>query len=211
MSKRFIGAPLVALALLASSANAQHVGTSFGILVGGNFSDLKGNDVVSANIGTRTGLVAGVSLNVHLVGGWGLEPEILYSQQGASINSSNVSAEGTIAFDYIQVPLLARWTIPLHGKVRPFVVGGPSFGYQIGCSLEASGQGGSASESCDSIEGYERYRFDVSGVAGAGVAFAVGHQAFTVQGRYNYGFQDVQDGSDAKNRGFSLLGGFEFR
>ena len=184
---------------------------TFGVMAGVNLAKVGGSDVFGAD--NRTGLLGGVFLTLHLTRSFGIQPEILYSQKGFSDNS-DPNFDATVKMDYIDVPVLLRYDIPVVGPIRPFFVAGPAFGVQAKCAFEASGEGASASVDCDNLDDseiqFEKKTFDLSGVFGAGLDFRVGGSTLMVGARYEHGFSDVVENAAVKNRTWSIVAGLGF-
>lgn len=203
MNRRFI---MIASALLVtagvSTASAQAVGphASWGVLAGANFANFTNADGAK----TRTGVVVGLSADFHLASNFGIEIDGLYSQQGAK--ESGEGGDLTLHLDYAAVPVLLRYNFPTHTTVSPFIVLGPQVGFRVKCEVTA----GSESESCENFDGQNAKSVDFSGTVGAGLGFKVGKEELSLQARYNQGFSKVFDGSDSKNKVFSVMAGFSF-
>ncbi|GHB81596.1 porin family protein [Persicitalea jodogahamensis] len=111
---------IIALAVLSTAAYSQNRNFKFGIKAGANLSNLKGDDVVSSNdpnvkIGntnaTLTGFVGGVFM--RLGSSIYLQPEILLSQKGGSVNvfrsgsgTTNANNSIDVRFTNFDVPVL---------------------------------------------------------------------------------------------------------
>ncbi len=187
-------------------------GPTFGVMAGVNLATLSGDDITSVD--NRTGFLGGVFVTFHLTNTFAIQPEAIYSQRGASDNS-DPSFDATFKLDYIDVPLLLRFDVPVAGPIRPFFVAGPSFGLQVKCAVGAEGEGASASVDCDQIEesgGIQigNRTFDMSGVAGAGLDFRLGGTTLMLGARYQHGFSDVVEDAAVKNRTWSVLAGLAF-
>ena len=206
MPRRFIFA--ASLALLtggASQLDAQAARVtprpSFGVLAGLNIATLSGSDVEGAS--SRLGFIGGGYADFHFAGsGFGIEPELLYSMQGAKTSGEEASLE----LSYLQIPVLFRYDFPTTSKARPFVVAGPSIGIKIGCNV--SGQG--VSVDCDTVN-LQTTGFDLGGTLGAGVGFKLGKQTASLGARYTIGTNDIfENNFKAKSRFWSILAGFGF-
>jgi opacity protein-like surface antigen len=184
----------------------------FGIIGGANLATLGGSDV--NDVGTRTGLAAGFMAVLSVSPEFAIQPELLFTMKGAKSNASNASAVAKI--DYIEVPVLARYEIPVSGSVKPFIYGGPGFAYKTSCKLEGSSQGTTVSFDCDELlaqSGVANVKFsstDVGGIVGGGLAFDVSGRTMTIGVRYEMGFVKLATDSDSKNRVFSFVGTFEW-
>ena len=198
---------MIASALLltagVSTASAQAAlvpRITFGVLAGANFAKVSGSDDADG-FDSRTGFVGGLSADFHLGNNLGLEIDGLYSQEGASFGDA-----ATLKFDYVRVPVLFRYTVPTHTSIRPFVTVGPSLGFKVSCKGSLSGE----SADCDEFLAEDVKSFDIGGSIGAGVAFKVGKEELSLQGRFMQGFSKPDSDLDLKNQNFSLMAGFTF-
>lgn len=191
----FVAAAVLAIAgVQSASAQAPLVPhPTVGILAGVNLAKVSGSDV--SGISNRTGFLGGLYVTFHIANGFGIEPEALYSMQGAS------GSDFTLKLDYVQVPVLLRYDFPTHAPVHPFLMVGPSFGIKASCKVT----NGSSSGSCADAE-ISPKSFDMGGTAGAGVALG----KLSVGARYTMGFSKIEDSADFKNRVFSVLAGLSF-
>jgi len=197
---------LTALALAATALTAQAQEKQVGLLLGANFATINGDDV-SDGIGTRTGFVGGLFVAIPVGGGnWFIEPELLYSMQGATYD--NQYFDGTYAVDYIRVPVLVKWVANPGGKGF-YIMLGPSVGLNVSCndSGDIAGGGGSYDGSCEDEDGIKA-KTVFSGDVGAGYSFG----RFSIEGRYGWDWGDAfepADGSDvaidAKNSVISAI------
>jgi hypothetical protein len=199
MNRRTIFVAAAALAIAgAQNASAQvplvpH--PTVGILAGVNLAKLSGNDVTDAS--NRTGFMGGLFVTFHVANGFGIEPEALFSMQGAK----NSNPDFTVKLDYVQVPVLLRYDVQTHAPAHPYLMVGPSFGFKVQCKIDS----GSASSDCKDFDVTPK-SFDMGGTAGAGVAFG----KLSVSARYTMGFSKIADNFDAKNRVISVLAGLAF-
>lgn len=184
---------------------------TFGVMAGVNLAKVGGGDVLKSD--NRTGVMGGVFVTFHLTRSFGIQPELLYTQKGFSDNS-DPNFDATFKMDYIDLPVLLRYDIPVVGPIRPFFVAGPAFGLQAKCALQASGDGASASVDCDHLQDaeiqFEKKSFDMSGVVGAGLDFRLGGTTMMLGARYEHGFSDVVENAAVKNRTWSIVAGLGF-
>lgn len=170
---------LVIVAFTATQINAQ--GIDLGIKAGANFSTFHD----ASGLDNKTGLLVGAFAAVKFNDKFAIQPEILYSQQGAD------SDLGDFDLDYINVPVMFKYKLigPLNVQV------GPQFGFLV-------------NDDAPGVEDQIKSKsFDLSGVAGLGLDLPLG---LRVDARYNFGFTDVYDDIDGKNGAFSLAVGFSF-
>jgi hypothetical protein len=109
---------LITLALLmVMNVVAQQKTVQFGVKGGVNFSTLV--DEFGTN-DYRTGYHAGVFANLPIENGFSLQPEVVYSAQGAEFENGKKQY-----LDYVSVPLVAQYTI----KNRFRIETGPQVSY----------------------------------------------------------------------------------
>jgi hypothetical protein len=202
---------LTALALcfavigLESTASAQ--GLQFGVKGGVNLAKQSFDaDVGDVSLDLLYGLVAGGFFTWPLAGRLDVEVEGLYSVKGVSIDAGVVSTKTKI--DYIDVPVLARYRIAGSATTRRIhIVGGPVFGFRVRAQTIADfGNGSFHRDIKDDVK-----PFDMGVAAGADVEFG----RFIVDGRYTYGFMNINDDPaddsvKVTNRAITLLGGIRF-
>jgi len=176
-----------ALALI-TITTTQAQGIDLGIKAGVNFSNISdAND-----LDNKTGFVAGAFVGFKLSDNFGLQADLLYSQQGAEFDA------GDFDLDYINVPIVAK--IYLIKGLNLQV--GPQFGFVV-----------DKKTNFDLIDLSEQPDFedtDVSGVVGAGYDLPFG---LRVAARYNFGLTDI--GKDepfdyGKNSVFTVSLGYSF-
>lgn len=136
-----------------------------GLKAGANFSntDVSGidNDAITSFHGGAYGMIKLANIAI--------QPEILYSSQGAEL-----SGIGDLDLNYINIPVLVKYYLPLGFNVYA----GPQFG--ILTSAEEGGQ-----DVSDFYSGS-----DVSGAVGAGLDLPFG---LNVTGRYIFGISNISD------------------
>ena len=185
----------------ATEARAQDRG---GVRVGLNLANLSGNDVSDlGDTDMRSGLVVGLFGVVPLHQNIAFQPEVLFSQQGAKFDDG--SDEATIKLDYLQIPLLARFRLGMSPSAPVYALFGPSFGFRTNAEVAVNG---------DTIDDNDEFEdqtesFDIGLVTGIGVNAGPA----VVDARYMWGLRNIDktgDGSDVKNRVFSISVGFRF-
>ncbi len=175
---------LLAIAVIGFSINSQAQDIKFGVKGGVNFANL--TDLSGADLDSRTGFHLGAVLQLSLMETFAIQPELLYSAQGASIGDFDID------LDYINIPILAKLKFAGIASVEA----GPQFGFVINDGIEEFAQsfGGDA----------EAKSFDLGLAVGAGVEFG----GFFGQVRYNLGLTEVADDSDGKNSNFQVSVGY---
>src|ERR671938_526606 len=90
-----------AMLLLIHGAYAQHA--EFGIKGGVNFANLR-NTTADNSIGSKTGFNVGGLAHIHLTRAFAIQPEIVYSAQGAEYSNGD-----KLRLNYMNVPVLAQY------------------------------------------------------------------------------------------------------
>lgn len=147
-------------------SNAQ----AFGLKAGLNFANFGGNDADDFNV--LTGFHGGLVAEMHLLDALSIQPEFLYSVQGAETKTEKFK------LNYINVPVMLK----LYFTDSFNVHAGPQVGILI-------------SES-DSFTPYESKTYDFGLAAGIEFFFA---DNFSVQARYTAGQAKVSDKAELKN------------
>ena len=84
---KFYASVALAAILMTGTASAQSV--NIGVKAGANFYNVKEDN--GPKYDTKTGLHVGLLGHIHLAPQVGLQPEIIYSSQGAKLTSGNVT------------------------------------------------------------------------------------------------------------------------
>lgn len=133
-----------------------------------------------------------------------LQPEVIYALKGAKSEEFDISSK--LLLDYVEVPLLARFSMGSLGGKSLYVVAGPTFGLLVRAKTRADF--GGATEELDVSDDVER--FDLGIAVGGGIELG----SIVVDGRYTHGLSDIdKDASDdakVRNRAVSLTVGFRF-
>lgn len=148
---------------------------SFGIKGGVNFSNFRGDDADNFNV--LTGFHAGLITEFSVFDFLSIQPEFLYSTQGAKTKDSDYK------LDYLTLPVLAKIYITDGFNVHA----GPQFGLLI-------------SES-DNFSGYKSNTFDFSLAAGVEYFFS---DHLALQARYVSGTSTISEKAKIKNSNIQL-------
>lgn len=177
---------LLALFLQAGSVSAQHV--NFGIKGGLNVYTIKSDN--DANFDSKAGFNLGLLSHIHLAKQWAIQPEIVYSLQGATINAGNV--ETKINLGYINIPVLFQYMFDNGFRLQA--------GPQLGFLVNAKSKTGSLST--DIKDNLKTADFGLA----VGAGYVHTPSGFGVDARYNFGLSNINDNSSDNlyNRGFQL-------
>jgi hypothetical protein len=224
---------VVSLVFAVGSAQAQTpLGNRLGFFGGLNIANESGDlDVLSADLAvlladefggdwaSETGSIQGLGFGAYLLiqrsPTFGVQIEAQYIQRGAKIDftgnvmSESVTAETEFQLDYLEIPLLARFSPSPGANFRPLLVVGPVIGFKTGANMEMTIEGQSAS--VDISDGYKSTVFGLLG----GVGFTAGLGQSThlvVQGRYYLGLTNAIDDDtySVKASDLGFFAGLEF-
>ncbi len=168
----------VFICLLAFTAQSQVF--RLGLKAGPNFANFSGG-VSDLSYSGRTSVHAGAIAEIGLSGKFAVQPELLYSSQGADVDGL-----GDFNLDYVSVPVLAKIYV-LSDKLSVDV--GPQFSFLID----------------EADEAIENEKFDF-GVAG-GMSLHITKSIF-VQARYVAGLTEASKDAEVKNSVVQLSVGY---
>jgi Outer membrane protein beta-barrel domain len=205
---------LVSLAmLLAVSAAFSQFGIKGGIDLGTFSGADKSRDGVDPT--HETGFAGGISYRIGLIAGLAIQPEVMYIQKGAVYKTDvsdgiySTSQQATLKIDYIEIPVLIKFNIPLP-VVSPYIEGGVSYGIPF-LAKEKDEQttnvpGLTSTSSETNIKHLTKNDFSI--VFGIGVDLSI----LDINARYILGQKKLSDISDAKvfNQGILLTAGLRF-
>jgi hypothetical protein len=197
----------VATQAIGQSKKGSKLGLQLGPVAGVTVFTFGGSDASGTK--SRTGFYAGVALRVPLSPTTFVEPQLLYFQEGAkstAVDSQLGTIEGTFKFTYLELPVLLGLNLG-RGGYGGHLFAGPAFGLKVGCDIEASAQGLSASSPC-SDAGITVKSLDFGVTGGGGFSFPLGPGTASIDARYTLGLTAITDGSNVKNEGFSVGAGF---
>jgi len=168
-----------------TAASAQ---VQFGVKAGANFSTLTGSDVSGAK--TLVGFHGGGLVSVPIFSTFTLQPEVLYSMQGAKGTESETDI--TLHQNYVNVPVLFKYN---HASGF-FAATGPQIGFLVSAKAKEGG------ETTDVKSYYKSTDFSW--------AVAIGYKLPSINAgidvRYNFGLTNIADysGADVKNSVFQV-------
>lgn len=182
---------LVAVVLFAVSNAAQAQLVKFGIKAGVNYANQNGSNITvnSKNYDTDaiTSYHAGLVAEVKLTDGFSIQPELLYSTQGATYK--NAFEEFKNELGYLSLPVLAK----IHLNKTVSIDLGPQASFLLS----------------------ERNNFDVNNAetfefaAVGGLGFNI-TKNFFLQGRYVLGLTEASKDAQVKNSALQVSAGFTF-
>lgn len=146
----------------------------FGVKSGFNFANLVGPDV--NNNSMKLSFYAGGFANIPLIDNFSVQPELVFSRQGAKFEDPGDDTK--VRLNYLNIPVLAQYNDPSGFYAET----GPQFGFLINAKVKDDGNVYGVSSSYKS--------FDLSWGFGAGFRFT---QQASAGIRWNLGMTDVSD------------------
>lgn len=177
---------IIIIALTVGVSMAQNV--RFGAKAGVNSTNFYGDDV--DDYGSVRGFVIGGFVRFALSDKFDLQPELLYSQQGAEISmiSDGINVDMEYKLDYINIPIVLKRNFNSGLNVHA----GPQLGILTSAKVDWKAQGSSGDEDIkDELED-----IDFSLCLGVGYEFTSG-LGFDL--RFNIGLTDIDDDMDGKH------------
>jgi hypothetical protein len=177
---------VTAALLIAGTASAQHV--NIGIKGGLNLSTIHQDN--NAEISSRAGYHLGLLSHIHLANQFAMQPELVFSSQGAKYNLSGATAIHKL--NYVNVPVMFQYMFDNGFRLQA----GPQVGFLLNANSNRD------NSSADVINSYKTVDFGL----GLGASYVNPATGFGVDARYNLGLRDISENSAvrATNRGFQF-------
>lgn len=197
---------------------------SFGVKAGVSTATITNNPASwDPNLSWKMGVMAGAFAIYRFNAQLSLQPELLYSQRGVEsrlLDYEFVDVDLTASFDYVEIPLLLAYTVPLKGSFKPILYAGPVISYMLRSEVDLSASFLSVSADIGSVTHVN----DFGGIVGTGFQWNVAGRMITFDIRYQRGFTNVItsgdfeingdpqviEADDIKNEGFAFLLGYVF-
>jgi hypothetical protein len=190
---------LAIVILITLNSTAQKI--NFGIKAGLNMSMLTGSkdQIMSSN----NGFFAGALLEFKILGKIAIQPELLFSAQGAKFESKDLTFSTTRKMDYLILPIMVKYYI----KSGLFVEAGPQVGFLISANQDVVNRITNISTSEDINDATKD--FDMS--ANVGIGYDILDKV-VAQVRYCIGVTNTNDleNTNIKNGVFQLSVGYKF-
>jgi hypothetical protein len=175
---------LISIVLLAFSTNIQAQLVKFGIKAGLNYANLTGSEIKTDAI---TSYHAGLVAELKLTEGFSIQPELLYSTQGASYKDAGEEFRNELG--YLSIPILAK--ISLNKAISLDL--GPQASFLMSERQEFD------------LEDSESFEFGLA----AGLGLKITKSIF-LQGRYVLGLTEASKDAQAKNSVLQVSAGILF-
>ncbi len=180
---------------LAGVMQAQHV--NIGIKAGLNLYNIKNNNDVEYDM--KPGLHAGLLGHIHITKSFAVQPELLFSAQGAKYTTGGVVTKFNL--NYLNVPILLQYMFDNGFRLEA--------GPQVGFLLTAKADNGTTKADIKS----DLKTLDVG--LGLGLGYIHVPSGFGVDARYNLGLSNINDDDNSvvksTNRGFQVGVFYQFK
>ncbi len=184
MKKLIIAAVCV---LFAGAANAQKIGVKGGV----NFSNIIKTGDRDFNTDFKTGINAGLVLEVPIVKTFSFAPELMFSQKGYKTSGNSLIGgpnEYSVTTNFIEVPIIAKF----HASDRFSIMLGPQVSF-LTSTTEKFTQGSSSYQNTIREENDRLKKSLAGGIAGFGIVLS---KQLDFHARYALDFQkNNEDGS----------------
>ena len=181
----------VTVLLVAISMNMQAQLVKFGVKAGVNYANQNGSDITVNGSNYQTDAItsyhAGLIAEIKLVDSFAIQPELLYSTQGATYK--NAGEEFRNELGYLSIPVLAKINL------NKFV------------SLELGPQASFLLSERNNFDVKDANTFDFAVVGGLGLNIT---KSLFIQGRYGLGLTDASKDAQVKNSVVQVSAGFKF-
>ncbi len=182
---------LFTVLLVAISMNMQAQLVKFGIKAGVNYANQNGSDITVNSTNYQTDAItsyhAGLIAEIKLVDSFAIQPELLYSTQGATYK--NATEEFRNELGYLSIPVLAKINL------NKFV------------SLELGPQASFLLSERNNFDVKDANTFDFAVVGGLGLNIT---KNLFIQGRYGLGLTDASKDAQVKNSVVQVSAGIKF-
>lgn len=164
------------------------------------FDQVSGEE--SVDVSAKLGLVAGGFVQFAFNDRFSLQPEMLFVMKGVKLDVADNIGTVTAGINYLELPLLVRYTRSLNDTLRGYLMGGPALSVQIGTSADFEGGPGGTDLNIDPAISSR----DFGLVFGGGLE----RDRFLLEARYTLGISDIATDfffheDSLRNRAFSVL------
>lgn len=177
---------LIATVLITTAVSAQNM--NIGIKGGLNLYNIDNDN--NSEYDTKVGYHAGLLAHIHLTRQFAVQPELVYSLQGAKYTVGGV--ESKLNLGYVNIPVLLQYMFDNGFRLQA----GPQLGFMLNAKTKVGDT---------KIDVKDQFKTVELGLA-AGVGYVHTASGFGVDARYNYGLSDISESNAVKstNRGFQV-------
>ena len=184
---------IIIFSTLIANAQKEHVGIKAGV----NFANLTANEgSTGPTLRTRTSFYVGVLFEIPLSEKLFLQPELLYSGQGAQFDGTIYNNNKPVAVSqnkfylhYINIPVMLKYKI----NRFTFIEIGPQINLLGSAELEVTANGQSGIATASKL--FNKTDFGLN--FGIGIAIS---KAFSVDVRYSQGLTNIEKETDSNNK-----------
>lgn len=195
---------LSVIILIVASVQSYSQNLRLGPKLGVNFANT--NEDPNYNSTNRNGLILGGVMDIRISDEFYIQPEAEYIMKGNQF-TNGIGNTVKYKLDYIQFPVYFKFRFPISGSsLHPFILGGPSFGFNVSAESEESDRFTSVTSNISSdIES-----IDVGIDIGGGLEFPIaGNATMYISLMYGAGVSNVVKSTDfyynnLKNYGIKL-------
>jgi len=211
--RSFVLVPAMLLLLIATTVTAESQ-IKFGVKAGVVMANLSGDgwdtieemDSVSIEKKYLMGMAGGLFVEIPLgTSGVSLQPEILYVMKGGKGETTveDVTMTRKLKNDYIEVPVLIKYSFATAGKASPFMFAGPVAAFNISSKVQDQDPPDEPGFGDFDVENAKSLDFGLT--IGGGLGLAVGPKGkLTFDLRYTLGlgdaFEDVDEADFDENK-----------
>jgi len=186
---------LALVAILGTAAPAA-AGIAFGVRGGLSVSSISGESSL-IHTSSKYGPGGGVFFTLGVSDAFSVQPEILYVSKGASWGDGQSTDDlgnptGTYELlslvDYVEIPVLLRFALPLGSVVRPVLSAGPAVAFEADERLKTTGD----LSSSEKVDFYKNTDFGAA--AGLGLEMVGGGGIWSLDTRFTRGFTRLERG-----------------
>lgn len=189
--------------LLAGQQAWSQAQLAVGIKAGPNFANIDTESSASANYKNRAGFHGGAFVLIKAAK-IGIQPEIIFSQQGSKVEINSQNFESN--FSYVNIPIILK----LYTVAGINIQAGPQFGFVTNAEAPIQEQIGAPATVEDVKDRMKSSDFTLALGLGWDLPFGL-----TLDARYNMGLSKIYDNApsqqtdDAKNQVFQLSLGYK--
>lgn len=175
---------LIAVTCLLTGISGAYAQLSYGIKAGLNIASLNasGDD---GDVSSQAGFYGGAFVNFSVAEKFSIQPELLYSMQGAKLGEGEVEGVTVSAkqkLDYLNLPVMAQYQV----ADGLYLEAGPQLGFLL--SAETTVEGNGVKNTVDSKDAFKSIDFGLG--FGAGYKLPIG---LGINARYNLGLANIID------------------
>lgn len=195
MTKKILICTVLSILLFCAPALSQQYGVKAGL----NFASISYDDEEGIfDITSTTRFNFGGFFSIRLHDAISFQPEVCYAQKGAeySVNFLGIQGEAVMKLDYLEIPLLVKYTLGKQGKITPSLFAGPFLGFKMSSTLKTTvtAQGVTESEEED-LEDVKSTNFGL--VFGGELTYNMGSFVLFFDVRYSLGLSNIVDTDEA--------------